>query len=222
MNPRREDYGGGEWAGQSLASASVSVSVFSLIIFIATALQIGPNPGPIDVGILRALESARTPTWDWLMLLITFIGKGEFTTVGVALLVFWLWLVRGHGREAAFLAIANIGSSILNPTFKRLFARVRPPDEVVVSITDPTSFAFPSGHALSAMVLYTSLALVVSRLAPRFSPVVVAVAAFMIPTMGLTRMYLGVHYPTDVLAGWALGAAWVWGLYTLFICSARR
>ena len=150
------------------------------------------------------------------MLLITFIGKGWVTVTVVVIIVLWLLLRTNAKREAIFLAIVNIGSSVWSPLFKSFFDRPRPTPDIVASITSPSSASFPSGHAMSAMVFYASLALLARHVSPRLYPFTIALAAFMIPTMGFTRMYLGVHYPTDVIAGWAWGAAWVSFAYWVY------
>ena len=135
-----------------------------------------------------------------------------------------VWLsVRGYRKEAAFLVVANLGSGILSLGLKDAFARPRPPLDVVTRITSPESFSFPSGHALSAMVLYTSLAMMAAGLGlPRLKRALIALALIIVPTMGFTRVYLGVHYPSDVIGGWTLGACWVWLVYLGYLMRTQN
>lgn len=143
------------------------------------------------------------------MVAITRFGSGPVTVAMVTALCLWL-LARRQRREAVLLAAANLGGTALSATLKTIFERQRPPAEIVSSLTDPQSFSFPSGHAMSAMVFYASISIVGMRLGRAgLRAFVLGLALLMIPTMGFTRLYLGVHYPSDVAAGWALGAAWV-------------
>jgi undecaprenyl-diphosphatase len=200
----------------------------TLVIPIATLIfgimAIWVRPGPIgpDATILQALEAARTPHVTELMLAITSIGRGTITAAFVLLSAAWL-LVRGFRAEALFLAVANLGSGVLSPSTKGMFSRPRPLLEMATRVTSPESFSFPSGHALSAMVLYTSLAMVAAGLGHlRLQRALIALAAVMVPTMGFTRVYLGVHYPSDVVGGWALGAVWVWLVYLGYVRLAQK
>lgn len=131
-----------------------------------------------------------------------------FTTIG-APLVFWPLLViamlagwRNHRRDMIRVGIVMAGALVLDGGLKLAFHRPRP--EAFFGLTSPRSYSFPSGHALYAMCLYSALAgLVAAR-----RILIWTAAALMIAMIGLSRIYLGVHYPSDVLAGWAIG--WFW------------
>jgi undecaprenyl-diphosphatase len=154
------------------------------------------------------------------MVAVTTFGSGPVTALMVTALCIWL-LARGQQREALFLAAANLGSAIGNAALKATFERQRPPAEIVRSLADLQSFSFPSGHAMNAMVFYASISIVGMRLGRAGLRVfVLGLALLMIPTMGFTRLYLGVHYPTDVVAGWATGATWVSLSYLMFYAKA--
>ncbi len=114
-------------------------------------------------------------------------------------------------REGLFAAIATGGSALLNIGAKRLFARDRP--GLWESIAPETSYSFPSGHAMGSMTLALTLVLLTWRTRARWW--VVAAMAVFVPMVGLSRVYLGVHYPSDILAGWAAASAWVVGAWLL-------
>lgn len=121
-------------------------------------------------------------------------------------------------REAVFAAIALGGSALLNIGAKLAFARERP--SLWDSIAPETSYSFPSGHAMGSMTLACVLFLLAWNTRWRWP-----VAALMVPfvvLVGLSRVYLGVHYPSDILAGWAVAMAWVAGVYLILFRSARR
>lgn len=114
-------------------------------------------------------------------------------------------------RRSVFAALALGGASLLNMGSKQLFARVRP--DLWDSIAPETTYSFPSGHAMGSM----ALAVVVVLLAwpSRWRLPVLAAMAVFVPMVGLSRIYLGVHYPTDILAGWAAASAWSVGSFVL-------
>ena len=152
----------------STNSPAVAVGSGALI-FGAVAMWVRSGPVGLDAGILQALEAARSTRATEAVIAITNVGRGPVTATIVALVAAWL-SIRAHWEEAAFLVIANLGSGILSLGLQEVFARPRPPLDVVTRITGPASFSFPSGHALSAMVLYTSLAMIATGLGlPRFS-----------------------------------------------------
>ena len=109
-----------------------------------------------------------------------------------------LWLVLG----------ATLGGLVLSLLLKEGFARPRP--DVVPHLTKTLTASFPSGHAMLSAVVYLTLGLQLSALVPRrrLKVYVLAIALLLTLIIGLSRVYLGVHYPTDVLAGWAAGLAW--------------
>lgn len=200
----------------------VLIIPIATLIFGVMAMWVRPGPVGPDATILQALESAREPHVTAVMTAITTIGRGPITAAFIILLVTWL-LVRGFRTEAAFLLVANLGSGVLSPGVKAMFSRARPSVDVATRITSPDSFSFPSGHALSAMVLYTSLAMVAGSLGHlRLQRALIALAVIMVPTMGFTRLYLGVHYPSDVVGGWALGAVWVWLVFLGYVWLAQK
>jgi len=192
------------------------------LVFGVTAMWVGPGPVGPDASTLQALEAARSPLTTATVVAITNVGRGP-VSIAIVFLVAAGLLVRGCWKEASLLVVANLGSLALDRGVKAMFARPRPPLDLVTRITDPQGFSFPSGHALSAMVLYTSLAMVAGGLGlPRLKRASIALAMILIPAMGFTRVYLGVHYPSDVIGGWALGAAWVWLVYLGYLARAQK
>jgi undecaprenyl-diphosphatase len=132
-----------------------------------------------------------------------------------------LW--RGRRRpEAAVVLAAAIGAALLVDGFKRLYGRVRPPAaEQLMIETNP---ALPSGHALGSIVVLGVLAAVVVLATRRtvLRVAAVAVAALGVLTIGVSRLYLGVHWLTDVVTGWFLGGAWLAVCVTTLCVLTRR
>ena len=148
---------------------------------------------------------------------ITELGStGAVIVLAVVVLVVG-WMA-GLGRDGAAAALAIGVGSLAIEVLKRVLARTRP--DLLEPVIVETGFSFPSGHAANGMVAYGVLAVLVGRL-PLPGPVRLAVqigAGLVILLVGLSRVWLGVHYPTDVLAGWALGAV----IVVLYAALTRR
>lgn len=140
--------------------------------------------------------------------IVTELGGGATASALMAVAAIWL-LVRRHRQLAGYLAVTGLGLAVLIPVSKDLVGRPRP-DVALPIVHLPTNPSFPSGHAMTAMVTWGALALValpVVRAAHR-RWLLTATVGFIVLT-GFTRVALGVHFPSDVLAGWALGGAWL-------------
>ncbi|MFC0003889.1 phosphatase PAP2 family protein [Micromonospora siamensis] len=117
-------------------------------------------------------------------------------------------LIRRQSRLAVYLIITGVGGLILDPSLKSLVGRLRPVVDVPVASAPGNSF--PSGHALGSFVAYGALLLVfLPAMAPRWRKPAIAIVAVLVALVGLTRVALGVHFVSDVLAGWLLGALWL-------------
>jgi undecaprenyl-diphosphatase len=138
---------------------------------------------------------------------ITALGSTVvLSLLTLAALGYLLLLRRTH--MAALLAVAMVGGTALSSVLKAFFERPRP--DIVPALTNVTSLSFPSGHSMMSAVAYLTIAVLIGRSSP--SPAVrlylVVVAVLITVLVGLSRIYLGVHWPSDVLAGWCGGAAW--------------
>jgi membrane protein DedA with SNARE-associated domain/membrane-associated phospholipid phosphatase len=159
------------------------------------------------------LHARATPPLTTFFLIITAFGSIEpLVLLGVIMAAFLAW-----GRRWVFLGswlAAVAGSAVLNHLLKELFARPRPHFEHPLLVE--TSYSFPSGHAMESFVVYGMLAyFAVLALRTWESRVgVVCGAALLVVLIGFSRMYLGVHYLSDVLAGYAAGAVWLSALIT--------
>ncbi|QZO02548.1 phosphatase PAP2 family protein [Chenggangzhangella methanolivorans] len=148
------------------------------------------------------------PAWlETAMVDLTGLGGVPTLTLITALVVIYLLVARRFGN-AALVALSISGGAILTSVLKIGFARPRP--EVVDHLVAVQSLSFPSGHAMASAVVYLTLGALLARTERRRAVrgYIFAVAGFLTLLIGVTRVFLGVHYPTDVLAGWTLGAAW--------------
>ena len=162
----------------------------------------------VDEQVLRWMDARASPLWDVVALEVTALGAGVVVWMVVLIASAFLWASR-HRYSAALLWVAMIGGALLNYAMKVAFARPRP-DVFEWRTPHAGSHSFPSGHSMTSMVVYGTLAFLIARLAPTplLRRLTYGVAAVVILAVGLSRMYLGVHYPTDVFGGFVTGLAW--------------
>jgi undecaprenyl-diphosphatase len=160
----------------------------------------------LDTEVTPFLHALASPALDTVMQGATFLGS-NFAIPPLFVLAVVL-LVRAHRpREALFLAIASIGGFLLNTSMKLFFQRARPPLPWANVLPD---YSFPSGHTMNSLCFYVALAIVAWAIFGRrvgFPAVIAAVVVAMI--IGVSRIYLGYHYFTDVFAGLLAGAGWL-------------
>jgi undecaprenyl-diphosphatase len=160
-----------------------------------------------DEGVLFSFENHRWAAGDPLMKAITHLGDVA-TVIVVILAAVLLFSLAGRRRTALILMLASLlGLGIAEAT-KRVIRRERP-DVAWRLIKRPNSPSFPSGHSLNSMAIYGTLALLTARqVRRRLMAGLIVVLGFVLPVLiGFSRPYLGVHYPSDVLAGWTAGLA---------------
>lgn len=156
-----------------------------------------------DEPVLRFAHALATPWLDRFFVVVTDIGYLHGVVPFDIALVLGLLLLR-RLRAATFAAIALAGSGLLNVGTKLVFARDRP--SLWESITPEMTYSFPSGHAMGSATLAWVVVLLAWRTRWRW-PVVATALPFVL-LVGFSRVYLGVHFPSDILAGWAAASAW--------------
>lgn len=164
---------------------------------------------PFDASVAGWVVLARGQL-DTPMLALTQLGNGTslllITVIAVALLT-----LKGRRREARFLAIGGVGTFLLTVLLKLAFRRPRPGVAALYVLTEPSSFSFPSGHALGSTGVLLSL-IVVARLLGvrgwRWASLATTTALLLVG-IATSRVYFGVHFPSDVVGGLLAGAAWV-------------
>ncbi len=185
-----------------------ALSALFLLAFALLAARVAQRvPFPWDVPVMLFIHAHSRPWLDAVVLVITDTGGG-FTAVGFLALLYWLHR-RGERRWMGAAAVAFLGAVSLNPLLKQVFARPRP--EAFPHMMAVHTYSFPSGHTVAATALYGFLALTLWRVGKKPWALL---AALWVLLVAFSRVYLGVHYPSDVLGGLAFGSAWllaVWG-----------
>jgi undecaprenyl-diphosphatase len=208
------------WLASRSLSLSLACSALFLILFAWLSEEVFEGEMVrFDLAARMKVHEFFSPQMTTLMQAMTFLGSIGFLSM-LFLLITAFWVSRKMYRPAAWLAIAVGGSVFLDVSLKLSFHRARPIPFVGLV---PLSYSFPSGHALSSFCFYGVLAgLLCARIQdPPFRTLIWFVSALLVLAIGTSRIYLGVHYPTDVIAGYIAAAAWVSTLL-LAVYSKRK
>ncbi len=172
-----------------------------------------------DTTVLVKVHQWANPVLDRVMVSLTRLGDPEFVVVVIAL-SFGLLLWRRQRTEATVLTIACLGALVLNQGLKLFFAKPRP--QLWTPLIPETSFSFPSGHALGSLVLYGFLAYLLAIEFPKSSHWIYSFTGVLVTAIGISRLYLGVHWVTDIVAGYAVGFLWLMVCITLLKLQTQK
>ena len=188
--------------------AGLVVAVGGVAIFVELAGHVrSGSTQAFDDHVIRWLAAHHSPTLDGVMLEITALGTGTVVLMIVAVASLFLVLTQ-HRYSAILLLASTAGGLVLNGVLKLGFNRPRP--SIVVHAVHTVSSSFPSGHAMSAAIVYSTVAYLAARLQKKLWArwLTLLTTFILIVLIALSRLYLGVHYPSDVVAGIAIGLAW--------------
>lgn len=185
-----------------------------LLSFLVLAGEVAEgNTHDFDVRVVEAFRSPLNPSRpigpDWLPWVvddITALGGAPVLGVILAAIVGFL-LIQARYRTALFVTLTAASGELLSYALKQTFDRPRPTVVPDLGIMTPS---FPSGHAMESAIVYLTLGAVLMRVAERRATKVycLGIAIFLTTIIGISRVYLGAHYPTDVVAGWIVGFIW--------------
>jgi undecaprenyl-diphosphatase len=209
------------WASIRLGRADLAVllaalaAVVGVLVFVAIAERVSDGPpGRVDERLLLALREPGDPSDPlgpkWLEEAgrdITALGGYAVLSLLVVLVVAYEVMSRRY-HAAILVLVATLGGLLVSHLLKDLYDRPRP--ELVPHLTHVSTSSFPSGHAMLSAVVYLTLGALLARLVDDWWAKLYFIGAALGLTalVGFSRVYLGVHYPTDVLAGWAAGLSW--------------
>jgi undecaprenyl-diphosphatase len=196
-----------------LAGAVVFLLLLVVVIKLAGEVLEGETLN-FDRRVLLALRNPANPSVPvgpgWLLsAALDVTALGSATVLGLTVVAVGGFLVlQGMWRTGLFVTFASGGALVVDGVLKQLFQRARP--DVVPHLREVMTLSFPSGHALESAVVYLTLGALSMRIAERRLTKIYCMVMAMLVTalVGASRVYLGVHYPTDVLAGWLIGFSW--------------
>ncbi len=188
------------------------VTLILLIVFISLSVKISTIDGGIyfDQKIISSIHENINPVITKFMIVISFIGSAKFYFIITPFLI-WYLVMKKHWIELCALVMAILGSVLLNHLLKVSFERIRPYEYFLV---EQGGFSFPSGHSMNTLSFYGMAAYLYlrnRRLDSRKVLIWLGTIIF-IGLMGFSRVYLGVHWPTDIIGGYSAGLIW------LYIC----
>lgn len=192
----------------------LAISLLALVFFSWLAREVFEGEmASFDMHIRLAVHQYATPVLTLAMEAISDLGSPVFLSCLFVVLVA-IFLLRRWRYAALWLAISMAGALAMDVVLKHVFHRARP---VAYFVPQPRTYSFPSGHALGSFCFYLVLAgLLTARLRDLTARILIwMVAALLVAAIGFSRIYLGVHWPTDVIAGYAAAAFWVAGLVTV-------
>ncbi|HET9041415.1 MAG TPA: phosphatase PAP2 family protein [Gemmatimonadales bacterium] len=190
----------------SLAGLAVAVLAMFLFGWLADEMLEGETLA-LDLRVRAATHAIATPGLTHALRIVSLVGGPSVLAVlGAVLAAVFVW--HRWWRGAIVLLVAMVGAGLLDTALKLAFRRTRPTPYFGYPL--PDSYSFPSGHALFAFCFFTAgAALLAPRLQhPALRWLVMVVALVLVLAIGFSRIYLGVHYPSDVLAGYAVGLLW--------------
>lgn len=203
---------GGQELTVLLSLLAIAVAVWGFIEITDEVLE--NDTQAFDKWVVRSVRRADDPATPVGPRWLQEMGRDLTAFGGICSLMLFTVVVAGYltlidkKRMAAFLVSASFSGLGVSLLLKQVFSRPRP--DVVPHLSHVYTSSFPSGHSMLSAVVYLTLGSLVAAITPR--PVikiyVLAVAAFLTVGVGVSRVYLGVHYPTDVLAGWIAGLVW--------------
>jgi undecaprenyl-diphosphatase len=204
-------------AKATIESVHARLIVGKLLIVATLAIAVTQLPAVthMDLATVQLVHQHTTGSLTAVFLAVTQLASTDVILIvaaGAALLL----AVKHHWRGAVALAISVLATQAVVSVAKVLMSRPRPDD--ASAVVEPAGFSFPSAHSASAVALYAMLALIAANaMRNRPSAPACAAAAGLVIAVGASRVYLGAHYPTDVLAGWLIGGVVVVGSWAL--CS---
>lgn len=194
-----------------------AAAVFCMALFIRLTFSISPTGSvqTFDEGILRWVETLRTPFLNSMMLDITALG-GLALTVVLGLLAVIIFLLTRDPAAAIHLVLTSAGGFFISLWTKGIISRPRP--SIIPKLIHAAGFSYPSGHSVTSAAIYLTMAILACR---HFKPIrtriiLLLLAGIMIALISFSRIYLGVHYPSDTISGALIGLAWALIMAALF------
>ncbi len=198
-----------------MLKSSAAIFCLGLVIKLTFSITHGSAVQTFDEGILRWVETLRTPFLNAMMLDVTALG-GLALTVVLGLLAVIVFLLAKDPAAAIHLVLTSAGGFFISLTTKSLIERPRP--SIIPQLIHVSGFSYPSGHSITSAIIYLTMAILACRHFKEVSTrvILILLAGVMIALISFSRIYLGVHYPSDTMSGALMGLAWALFMAALF------
>lgn len=172
------------------------------------------NPLPLDLAVQKAFFSLRGPLLNPLVIAVTHLSD----TVTIVAFCAILLILPNRKKYGLPVSLASLGGLAIYKPMKHIFLRARP--DAALHLVKQGGFSFPSGHSVTSVIFYGVLIYLLKRHCKndKLRKVLTVICGFLALTIGPSRIYVGVHWPTDVLAGWCIGGA----VLMVSICILER
>lgn len=218
------------WSAAEFATlAAIAIAAAALLgFFVLVDEVVEGKTHAFDEAVLRALRNPvdpKDPIGPWWMEAmvrdLTALGGTTVLALITAAAVGYL-LIDGKRATALFVIVSVLGGTLVGTLLKQAFARPRP--DLVAHLVDVHTLSFPSAHAMMSATTFLTLGALLARVQPRpaLKAYLLGLAVVLTLLVGASRVYLGVHWPTDVLAGWCAGAAWAMMCLAVMLWLQRR
>lgn len=199
----------------------LSLAGFILFASIGLAVSHGSSDALDRQIFLTSADWARSHPWLMMLLAgVSYVGEAVFRIVGATLIIIALLAARRY-RAASFVFVVVAGGMLLCWGIKAVVARARP--ELLPQLDLVHSYSFPSSHAWNGLVFYGQAAVIAATfLQRRWRAPAIAFGMLLALITGFSRVALGVHWPSDVLAGWLGGGSWLIFCYALLLAGRDR
>jgi len=183
----------------------ICLGILGILFYFSKEIIQGENIA-FDESFLLKLHQYTNSELNAVMLFITRLGNPE-TIITLVVVTLAILSSKKYLIEAKIFAVGCLVAEILGVGLKFLFGRSRP--ELWTRLISETSFSFPSGHALGSLFVYGFIAYLLAQAYPNFSKLIYIFSGILIVTIGFSRLFLGVHWPSDIIAGYGLGFIWL-------------
>lgn len=185
--------------------SNIIFTLIALIVFLVMGIMVRNSSEGIlfDLALLEFIHSSKSPLLLGLMKFISFIGSGYFLFPVLGVAIIYMLIKRKYYLSKLLMA-SSLGSWIVNFILKMIFNRTRPLDFFLV---EQGGLSYPSGHSMVSMSMFLTISYLLSR-TEKFKDkkkLIYSIVIFYVLLMGISRMYLGVHWPTDIIGGFIMG-----------------
>lgn len=177
-----------------------------VVLFVWLVTELGDTGGPtgLDRAVMYGVKEWHSPAATVFFRVITELG-GPVTLAAITPVIAAVYWISRHKKAGLLVLSSVVGATVINLVLKGIFQRDRP--DFWMHLVQETGYSFPSGHAMASSALAIALLFLLWKTSTRWYALVISISYILL--VGLSRMYLGVHYPTDIVAGWCVSFLWV-------------